>query len=92
MHGTLLRFILPDLQIKESLEALTGVGEVTVTYGSAPLSHDLLGNFCPGRTYSVVFETTPGDLSMISVDQEFLTGDGASAAVEEVSQWSHLTL
>ena len=58
---------------------------MTVTYESTPLSHDLLGNFCPGRTYSVVFETTPGDLSMIIVSQEFLTGDGASASVEEVS-------
>ncbi len=74
-----------SLQIKAALESLDGVGEVTVTYSATPLSHDLLGSFCPGHSYTVLFETTPSDLPLISVNEGGLSGDYVITSVTEVS-------
>ncbi len=61
------------------------MGEVTVTYSATPLSHDLLGSFCPGHSYTVLFETTRGDLLLLSVNEGGITGDDATTSVTEVS-------
>ena len=73
-----------SLQIKTALESLDGIGEVTISYNTIPLSHDLLGRFCPGRSYTVLFQKARGDLPLIVVNDDGLSGDEATTTVTEV--------
>lgn len=90
MHTSILRHCIImleffSLQIEVALEYLNGVGEVTVSYSTTPLPHDVLGKFCPGRSYTVLFETVSGDLPSIVVNDGDLTGDDTTTTVTEVN-------
>ena len=55
-----------------------------MSYSASPLPQDVLGNFCPGRSFSVLFETTAGDLPLIEINNENLFGDEVTTTVTEV--------
>lgn len=57
---------------------------MTVSYSTTPLPQDELGNFCPGRSFSVRFETTAGDLPLIQINDQNLYGDEVTTTVTEV--------
>jgi len=57
---------------------------VTAWYHSVPLPQDRLGKFCPGRRVFIQFETTPGDLPLLGVEADNLTGDGLEVSIREV--------
>ena len=53
---------------------------------SAPqhLPHDVLGNFCAGRRFQVQFEENAGDLPLLELDPQGLSGDELHSSVTEV--------
>ena len=57
---------------------------MTAWYLSDPLPQDRLGKFCPGRRVFIQFETTPGDLPLLGVEADNLTGDGLEISIREV--------
>ena len=57
---------------------------MTVTLDSTPLIQDKLGRFCPGRRYTVRFDTDTGNLPQLEVEHGNLTGDGLQVTVVEV--------
>lgn len=70
--------------MKEAIEAVEDVGGVTVTYSNTPLPQDRLGEFCPGRSFTVQFDDRARDLPLLEVDTSSLSGDNLRAGVIEV--------
>ncbi len=65
------------------MESVEGVGAVTVDTLQL-LSHDVLGEFCPGRFYQVRFEDVSRDLPLMEVRNLNLTGDQIQLSAREV--------
>ena len=64
---------------------------VTVEHLTEPLSQDKLGRlFCPGRPFTIQFETAPGDLPLLQVDSSNLTGGGLEVTIREVKLYFHV--
>ena len=68
----------------EAIEAVAQFGDVTVTYSNTPLPQDRLGKFCPGRSFTVQFDSKPGDLPLLGIDTTNLAGSGLVARIVEV--------
>ena len=71
------------MQIKAALEALDSINEVTIA-DPQRLIQDYLGTFCPGRKFEIVFENHHGDLPLLDIDSQNLTGSNLLSTVEEV--------
>ena len=66
------------------MEQLPRIGDVHVRYKSSPPANDKLGKFCSGRKLYVRFERNPGDLPLVEINSENVTGSGLEVTVKEV--------
>ena len=67
------------LQLKAALEATPGVGTVHVTYAANDPRQ------CSGGVWRIYYESQPGDIALMTVVQQNLTGTGVHVTVEEVN-------
>lgn len=74
------------MQVQTAVESLGGVGRVTVDT-LQQLPHDVLGEFCPGRSYQVRFEDVGRDLPLMEVRNLNVTGDQIQLSAREVRMY-----
>ena len=72
--------------MEEAIESVAQFGDMTVTYSDTLLPQDRLGKFCPGRSFTVQFDSKPGDLPLLDIDSTNLVGSGLVARIVEVQQ------